>query len=423
MKVASIDDYKARRTLRRSALDTIALRMVFRLFSGIRRGRLTVEDEGETYTFGDVDPQASLVAHVSVHHPSVFRDVMLRGSIGAGEAYMLGAWSSPDLLKVIRLMLANMALLEAMDSRMPSPSKWLLKGFHALRSNTLSGSRKNISAHYDLGNDFFRLFLDPEMMYSAAIFPRDDSDLDEAAVFKLDHICRRLRLRPSDHLLEIGTGWGGMAIHAARHYGCRVTTTTISREQYEYARARVAEEGLEDRVTVLMQDYRALQGEYDKLVSIEMIEAVGHRFYPVYFSTCARLLKPDGMALIQAITIPDQRFDSASQSVDFIQRYVFPGGCLPSVSVISRQVGQHTDMRIIGLEDISSHYARTLEAWRHRFKAALPQVHALGFDEVFTRLWEFYLCYCEGGFLERSIGTAQILLAKPECRDEPQPVG
>jgi cyclopropane-fatty-acyl-phospholipid synthase len=287
---------------------------------------------------------------------------------------------------------------------------------HLLNRNTHSGSRRNISAHYDLGNDFFRLFLDPTMMYSSAIFESPADTLETAAVAKLDEICRQLELSPEDHLLEIGTGWGGMAIHAASRYGCRVTTTTISREQYEHARAEVERHGLSDRITVLCEDYRQLTGEYDKLVSIEMIEAVGHDFYRSYFQCCSKLLKADGKMVIQAITIPDQRYDRARRSVDYIKRYIFPGGCLPSLAVIAQHIAEDTDLQLVHLRDITRDYARTLAHWRERFLANLDSVRAMGFDERFIRMWEFYLCYCEGGFRERIIGTAQLAFAKPGYR-------
>ncbi|MET0378422.1 MAG: cyclopropane-fatty-acyl-phospholipid synthase family protein, partial [Spongiibacteraceae bacterium] len=277
-----------------------------------------------------------------------------------------------------------------------------------------------IAAHYDLGNDFYELFLDPSMMYSAAIFPHADSSLEQASLYKIDRICKKLQLQPQDHLLEIGTGWGGLALHAARQYGCRVTTTTISRQQFDYANQLINAAGLSDRVTVLLQDYRDLTGQYDKLVSVEMIEAVGHRYYRDYFSRCGTLLKADGLMLIQAITIADQRYERARRSVDFIQRHIFPGGALPSLAVIAHTIARHSDLTISGIEEITQHYARTLQAWSQRFLAQLERVRALGYDERFIRMWQFYLCYCEGGFMERSIGTHQILFAKPACRIEPR---
>lgn len=427
VKATSIMETKAEHELAPSLMDRLARRLVLGVLSGIQHGRLSVEEQGEVHLFGDVAADATPVAHISVQHPSAWRDILLRGSVGAGEAYMLGAWSSPDLTAVIRVLVLNMATLDSMDGRrgfglrtaFVRAGKVALQWFHLARRNSRQGSRANISAHYDLGNEFFALFLDRRMMYSSAIFPSENASLEDASTAKLERICQRLQLSPSDHLLEIGTGWGGLAIYAARHYGCRVTTTTISREQFEYASARVAEQGLRDRVTVLLQDYRDLTGSYDKLVSVEMIEAVGHAYYRSYFQRCAALLKPDGLMLIQAITIADQRYEAARHSVDFIQRYIFPGGSLPSVEVISRHVARDTDLTIVALDDIGLHYARTLRAWHERFMARLDAVRAQGFDDIFIRMWQFYLCYCEGGFRERSIGTVQVLLAKPRCRLEP----
>ena len=254
------------------------------------------------------------------------------------------------------------------------------------------------------------------MMYSSAVFEQPGMTLEQASIAKLDRICRKLALHAGDHVVEIGTGWGGFALHAARHYGCRVTTTTISRAQYELAVARVAAAGLSDKITVLLKDYRELEGKFDKLVSIEMIEAVGHQYYEEYFRTCARLLEPDGMALIQAITIADQRYEAARRSVDFIQRYIFPGSCIPSVTALLASITRASDLRLFHLEDIGPHYARTLAAWRHAFMRNLDQVRALGYPEEFIRMWEFYLCYCEGGFEERVLGDAQLLLVKPGNR-------
>jgi cyclopropane-fatty-acyl-phospholipid synthase len=287
-----------------------------------------------------------------------------------------------------------------------------MKAWHSLRRNTRRGSRENIAAHYDLGNDLFRLFLDDNLMYSSAIFTAADDTLETASLRKLDRICQKLELKPSDHLVEIGTGWGGMALHAARHYGCRVTTTTISKEQHTLASERVAAAGLGDRVTVLLQDYRDLAGSYDKLVSIEMIEAIGPQYLDTYFEKCAALLKPDGLALVQAITIEDHRYEQALASVDFIQRHIFPGSFIPCVTAMTGSAARAGELRLLNLEDIGPSYARTLNHWRCRFFANIEQVRALGYDDRFVRMWEFYLCYCEGGFLERSISDVHLLFAR-----------
>lgn len=390
--------------------------MLFKLLRGLGQGCLRIHEQGELFQFGQQADHTDLVADIYVHDAQLYADVVFGGSVGAGEAYMSGFWSTPNLTQVTRLFVRNIDALDAMDSKQSFIGRYLLKMFHWFNRNTKEGSRKNISAHYDLGNDFFRLFLDNTMMYSAAIYPAPDAPLADASVYKLRRVCEKLQLKPEDHLLEIGTGWGGMAIYAAQHYGCRVTTTTISREQRDYALAKVAEAGLSDRIRVLFDDYRDLRGQFSKLVSIEMIEAVGHEHYDQYFSTCSRLLAPNGLMLLQAITIADQRYDMARKTVDFIQRYIFPGGSLPSIAVISDFAKRKTDMNILHIEDIGEHYAQTLKHWRDAFNAKLDRVRAQGFDDRFIRMWEFYLCYCEGGFIERSIGTAQVLLAKPQYR-------
>ncbi len=386
------------------------------LFSGIKIGSLTIHDDSTVSCFGQTSAAEQPHAEVYVHDQAMYREILTGGSIGAGESYMLRHWSTPDLVAVIRLFSANMSTVEAMDNNNSFLNRVLQRIGHTLKLNNLRGSRRNIAAHYDLGNDFFKLFLDREMMYSAAIFPTEEATLEEAALHKLEATCQKLRLQPTDHLLEIGTGWGGMALYAATHFGCRVTTTTLSREQYEYTLARVTEAGLEDRIEVLLHDYRELTGVYDKLVSIEMIEAVGHRYYRDYFAQCSDLLKPGGLMVLQAITIADQRFLAASSSVDFIQQYIFPGGSLPSVAVISKHIAEDTNMQIIGLHDITDDYARTLASWRERFLQQLHVVREQGFDELFIRMWEFYLGYCEGGFRERIIGTVQLTIAKPGFR-------
>jgi cyclopropane-fatty-acyl-phospholipid synthase len=287
--------------------------------------------------------------------------------------------------------------------------RWL----HAARRNTRTGSRRNIAAHYDLGNEFFELFLDEGMMYSSAMFASPSDTLEQASERKLRRICEKLDLQPGDHLLEIGTGWGGMAIFAAREYGCRVTTTTLSERQHALASARVREAGLEERVTLLLRDYRDLDGRYDKLVSIEMVEAVGHQFLDGYFGKCASLLGPGGLALVQAITIEDHRYARALGSVDFIKRHVFPGSFIPCASVLVDSAARAGRLRLLNLEEFGDSYALTLQHWRRRFHAHREKARALGLDERFLRLWEFYLCYCEGGFLEHAIGDAQLLVAAP----------
>jgi cyclopropane-fatty-acyl-phospholipid synthase len=329
---------------------------------------------------------------------------------------MSGYWSCDDLTAVIRVLVNNLHVVDGMEGGLARLGAPLRRALHWAARNSRRGSRRNIAAHYDLGNDFFRLFLDPTMMYSAACFDRPGMTLEEASTAKLDRICRRLSLQPGDHLLEIGTGWGAMALHAAGRYGCHVTTTTISQQQYELARERIDAAGLADRITLLRDDYRDLKGQYDKLVSIEMIEAVGYQYYDTYFRQCSDLLKPGGRMLLQAITIADQRYEGARKAVDFIQRYIFPGSCIPSVAVICDAIARVTDLRLVNLHDIGFDYATTLRLWRENMMANLAQVRALGYPDEFIRMWEFYFCYCEGGFAEGVLGDAQMLLAKPQAR-------
>lgn len=394
----------------------LARQFMLRVLSHIHIGSITIHDGDDTHHFGTPGVANEPQAEVVVHNRAAFGKILTGGTIAAGEAYIDGDWSSPDPTEVTRLFSANMASIDSMQASQHWYTRVALRVAHAMNRNTHEGSKRNISAHYDLGNDFFRLFLDPTMMYSAAVFERRENTLEKAAVDKLDELCRALELKADDHLLEIGTGWGGMAIHAATHYGCRVTTTTISKEQYAYASARVAELGLEDRITLLCEDYRALTGEYDKLVSVEMIEAVGHDFYSSYFQCCSKLLKRNGKMVIQAITITDDRYEQARRSVDYIKRYIFPGGCLPSLEVIAKHIARDTDLQMVHLRDITADYALTLAHWRRRFMDRLEDVRAMGFDERFIRMWDFYLCYCEGGFRERIIGTVQVAFAKPGYR-------
>ena len=392
-------------------------RGVMRQLGQLKNGHLVVIENGERLMFGDCG--AGLVGEVQIHDTSVWGMIASNGSIGAGEAFIHGYWSSPDLTKVVRVLVSNMQVLDAMEGGLARLGRPLIRGLHWVNRNTRKGSQKNIAAHYDLGNEMFEQFLDPTMMYSAAQFLTADDTLEQAQLNKLERICQKLDLKPEDHLLEIGTGWGSMALFAAQHYGCKVTTTTLSKEQFDYTQARVEALGLQDQVTLLLEDYRDLTGQYDKLVSIEMIEAVGHHFLSSYFKQCSHLLKPRGLMLLQAITIREQRYEQAKSSVDFIQRYIFPGGALPSVQKMLEIVGKDTDMNLMHMEDFGLHYAKTLRLWHENFRRAHGRLTELGYDEYFLRLWEFYLCYCEGGFLERSIGTAQLLLAKPAAMPEP----
>ena len=397
-------------------LQNLARSLVLKRLQHLHHGRLTLVEGTRHYSFGS---GGAIEVTIQVQDARFYGDIAFGGSIGAGEAWMLGYWQCSDLTALIRLMVLNQDVMDSLEGGMATLAKPVLKLLHRMNRNTADGSRRNIAAHYDLGNDMFKLFLDPTMMYSSAIFDHAEMSLEQASISKLDRICRKLDLKPDDHVLEIGTGWGGFAIHAAGHYGCRVTTTTISQAQFDLAIERVRDAGLQDKVTILLKDYRELEGQFDKLVSIEMIEAVGHQYYDTYFAACARLLKPEGMMLLQGITIADQRYESAKKSVDFIQRYIFPGSCIPSVTALLDSITRASDLRLFNLEDIGPHYARTLAEWRHNFFANIEQVRALGYPEEFIRMWEFYLCYCEGGFEERALGDVHMLLVKPRNRKAP----
>ncbi len=350
---------------------------------------------------------------IDVHDMRFYVDILIAGSNGAASAYRDGYWSCSNLTGLFQLMVRNLSTLDNMERGFASIGNWWLKRRHKARSNTRTGSRDNIHAHYDLGNEFFELMLDPSMTYSSGFFLSEESTMEQASTEKLDRICRKLDLKANDHVIEIGTGWGSFAIHAASHYGCRVTTTTISREQFKLANQRVRKLSLQDKIDIQLSDYRDLTGQYDKLVSIEMIEAVGHDFLPGYFSKCSELLKDNGQACIQAITMPDQRYAQYLKNSDFIQQFIFPGSCVPSLCALQNAITESSDMRISGLEDFGLHYARTLDKWHTQFKSNLDAVRELGYGEDFTRLWEYYLCYCEAGFRERYTGLVQLVLDKP----------
>jgi cyclopropane-fatty-acyl-phospholipid synthase len=413
---SGVDAARARRP---AIVDRFARGAVLRRLAGIKLGRVVIEDGGERLAFGQDAAGAALRATIRVHDRRFYSDLALGGSIGAGEAYMAGAWTTDDLTALVQIMIRNRDVTEGMDRGLARLANPLRRAIHYLNRNTRGGSRRNIAAHYDLGNDFFESMLDRSLMYSCAIFERPDATLEEAATAKIDRICRKLDLRADDHLVEIGTGWGGFAIYAAKNYGCRVTTTTISRAQYDYALKRIAAEGLSERITVMCRDYRDLTGKFDKAVSIEMIEAVGHHFVDSYFRKCAELLKPEGMMLLQAITIDDRYYADALRRVDFIKQYIFPGSFIPSVTALCDSFARSSDLRLFHLEDLTPNYAETLKHWRLRMFENIDRVRALGYPEEFIRMWEFYLCYCEGGFRERYIGDVQMVLTKPACRRAP----
>jgi cyclopropane-fatty-acyl-phospholipid synthase len=379
-------------------------------------GLLSVRDPWGEWNVGESTGERIVL---NVEEPAAYLAILTGGSLGAASAYMDGKWSSSDLTGLLRLFIRNMSVVDGVETGLARVANGIARLHHRLRANTHAGSRRNIHEHYDLGNDIFALFLDETMTYSAGIFESDSSTLYEASVAKLDRICRKLDLGPDDHVLEIGSGWGSFAMHAASNYGCRVTTTTISREQYELAGERIARAGLTDRIDILLEDYRNLSGRYDKIVSIEMVEAVGHEFLPGYFKKCAELLKEDGAMLLQAITMPDRRYDQYLRSSDFIRRYIFPGSCVPSMGALVTAMGAESDLKPVQIEDIGPHYATTLRLWRERFNARLDEVRGLGYPERFARMWNFYLSYCEAGFEERYLGDLQMLLHTSACRQQP----
>jgi cyclopropane-fatty-acyl-phospholipid synthase len=395
-----------------SSLQGFMRNLFFNRMETLRHGRLLCVESGQCRVFGD-SAETSLAATIEIRDPRFFRYVIVGGSLGAAEAYIEGLWACDNLVALVRIFCRNADALQGIDKGAARLLNLLRTAAHRMRRNSLSGSRRNIAAHYDLGNDFFSLFLDETLAYSCAIFPEKESSLHEASAAKFDRICQKLELSEKDHVLEIGSGWGGFALHAASGYGCRVTALTISRRQYEFTVKLVADAGLTDRICVLLQDYRDHEGAYDKLVSVEMIEAVGYQYFDTYFAKCSRLLKPGGRMLLQAIVFPDQQYERYRRSVDFIQKYIFPGGCLPSVGEICRSIGKASGFRLSHLEDITPHYAETLAHWRQRFRAETDRIRNLGFSDEFIRTWEFYFCYCEGGFRERAIGDVQILLTKP----------
>jgi cyclopropane-fatty-acyl-phospholipid synthase len=383
----------------------------------IQDGEVRLHEAGNTHRFGARTARCGLSATISVRDSEFFSLAAFGGTVGAGESYIHGHWRCDDLTALVRIMVLNRTVMREMDSGVTARGNALLRRvLHWANRNSKRGSARNIAAHYDLGNDLYQLMLDDTMAYSCGIFLHEEATLHEASIAKFDAVCRKLALTSSDHLVEIGTGWGGLAIHAAEQYGCHVTTTTISREQHDFAKQKIQSRGLGDRITLLFEDYRDLSGKFDKLVSIEMIEAVGAKYLDTYFAKCSSLLKPTGAMLLQAITLQDQYYSNALRSVDYIQRFVFPGSFIPSVTAISNAVTRATDFKIFNLEDIGPHYAPTLRMWRERFFANISKVRALGYPESFDRLWEFYLCYCEGGFAERQLGDIQMLLTKPDCR-------
>ena len=401
-------------------VDRVARRLVMGKLAGLQGGRITIADGTGNTALGS---GGNLRTTVCVHNPRFYRQAALGGSLGAAGSYLQGDWDCENLTELFRLFIRNSMAKDRLDRGWSRLAQWLHRLGHWFKANTPAGSRRNIGAHYDLGNDFFRLWLDDTLAYSSGIFPSPCATLREASIEKFDRVCSKLDLRPRDHLLEIGTGWGGLAIHAAQHYGCRVTTTTISQQQFDLASRRIKAAGLVGRVTPLLKDYRDLTGRFDKLVSIEMIEAVGNRFLDTYFRKCGDLLKPDGTMVLQAIVMPDRHYDEYLHSVDFIRRYVFPGGCLPSIATILESVGRASRLRFVHAEEFGPHYAETLRRWQKSFFERGEDVRSLGYPAEFIRLWEYYLCYCEAAFEERRVGVVQMQLDNPNCLRDPLAIG
>ncbi len=386
--------------------------LVHSVFTKLTGGQLEVVENSTHHFFPEQSDNAELKAKLIVHDISVYRDFVKGGSIGAAEAFIDGKWSSPNLTNVIRVF----AIAQQQTDSLEKSKSWLNKVKNAIghwkNRNTQSGSKRNILAHYDLSNELYTRFLDPSMMYSSAIYPTETSSLNEAQQHKLKTICEKLSLCENDHLLEIGTGWGGLAVYAAQNYGCKVTTTTISDAQFDYAKKRIEELNLGEKVTLLKKDYRELTGTFDKVVSIEMIEAVGYEYLPAFFKQCNDRLKEGGKLLLQSITIADQRFDYYRNNVDFIQRYIFPGGFLPSINTLSQHITEHSSLVMESLDDIGLDYAKTLADWRKNFLSSWSELVHLGYDDTFKRLWLYYFAYCEGAFLERSTSTVHLLARK-----------
>ncbi|MDC1446845.1 cyclopropane-fatty-acyl-phospholipid synthase family protein [Candidatus Thioglobus sp.] len=390
-------------------------RILFKKLKGLKTGELTIIDGSEIHVFGI--PKSELKATLTVSSQEFYVFLGSGGTNGAAEAFTAGYWSADNLVELIQIIIRNKKTMEGLESGLARLTNPITKIIHRLRQNTLKGSKSNILAHYDLSNDFYKLWLDSTMTYSSGIFLNKKSSMLDASVEKLDRLCRKLNLNSSDHVLEIGTGWGSFATHAAKNYGCKVTTTTISDNQFNYVAELISKENLDNKITLLNKDYRELEGVFDKVVSIEMIEAVGSDFVPGFFEKASSLLKKNGLMALQGITYNDPDFNAYKNSVDFIRKYIFPGSCLISLSQVEKAIKDKTDLIMVDSEDITLHYARTLEIWRKDFENVLPQVRELGFSDPFIRIWVFYLVYCEAGFLENLIGDFQFIFAKPGSKN------
>ena len=384
-------------------------------FKNLKTGHISINDGDETFSFGDGSSDEKV--SVDIHSQEFYVMTGSGGALGIAEAYVAGYWSSDDVVKLFQIIIRNRDILLSLEKGFAKLVKPINKMIHRGRQNTLKGSKENILAHYDLSNDFYKLWLDPSMTYSCAFFNNDSVTLEEASIEKLDRICRKLDLSEDDSVLEIGTGWGSFSIHAAKNYGCKVTTTTISDAQFDYARSRIKDEGLESKITLINKDYRHLDGKYDKIVSIEMIEAVGYEYIPDYFSKLSSLLNNNGLVALQGITYNDQNFEVYKDSVDFIKKYIFPGSCLISIAQIIDVIKKDTDLAMVDMEDITKHYAVTLNRWRKNFMDVIPKVKEMGYSQAFINMWEFYFLYCEAGFSERNIGDVQMIFAKSGSRN------
>jgi cyclopropane-fatty-acyl-phospholipid synthase len=400
----------------RNILDSFFRKLVVNRLSSTQGGKIELHDAGEKFVFGQ---SSDLTTTLNIHRPRFFRQAVLGGSLSVAHAYIHGDWDCDDLTSFFRIFVRSHSKPSFLTRSVMNVTNFSHRIYHWLHDNTRSGSRQNISAHYDVGNDFYRLWLDPTLAYSSGIFPTPDASMTEASKEKFDRVCRKIEVSDNDHLVEIGTGWGGFALHAVENYQCKVTTTTISSQQHEIARERIEASGKQDRIKLLQTDYRDLTGQFDKLVSIEMIEAVGYKHLDQYFSRCSQLLRPDGTMVLQAIVMPERGYRNYLNSVDFIQRYVFPGGCLPSVAAMLESAGRATDLRFVHAEDFAPHYAETLRRWRTAFEQRLDTIRQLGYSEKFIRLWRYYFCYCEAAFEERCVGVVQVQFDKPQCRRDP----
>jgi len=388
---------------------TLSKKIILNILKQIKNGRIILNDGDDSYVFGETNGPVTTINIINLR---AYRKILLQGSVGAGKSYIDGDWTTNDLQQLIELFIKNDSLFNNIESPLARFLSMIRTVGYKLNINTESRAKDNILAHYDLGNDFFQLILDPSMMYSCAFYEPFNISLEEASKKKLQRICDKLQLKPSDHLLEIGTGWGGFAVYAAQEYGCKITTTTISDKQYAFVKDKIKRLGLEDRIELLNLDYRKLSGQYDKVVSIEMIEAVGHKYFDAFFHQCNQLLKPTGLFFLQAIVINDQAYEAAKDEVDFIKKYIFPGGCLPSVCSISKSIATQTKMQLISFDDIGKHYVTTLQDWHKKLLANKDLIIAQGFTEDFIRRWQFYFCYSAAGFQSNYIGDIHALWRK-----------